>query len=130
MPDRIKETSKLQLERSELLLKSVPVLIEADDAFSAVNRSYYAVFHAIKAIEIFDNFDSKKHSGLISNFRQKYIKTGIFDIEYSEILKSLAQYRQDSDYDIFADISLDEAKEQYENAKKFVDAVKVFLSSK
>lgn len=40
MPDRIKETSKLQLERSELLLKSVPVLIEADDAFSAVNRSY------------------------------------------------------------------------------------------
>lgn len=130
MPDRIKETSKLQLERSELLLKSVPVLIEANDAFSAVNRSYYAVFHAIKAIEIFDNFDSKKHSGLISNFRQKYIKTGIFDIEYSEILKSLAQYRQDSDYDIFSDISLDEAKEQYENAKKFVDAVKVFLSSK
>ena len=130
MLDRIRETSKLQLERSELLLKSVPVLIEAEDAFSAVNRSYYAVFHAIKAIEIFDNFDSKKHSGLISNFRQKYIKTGIFDIEYSEILKSLAQYRQDSDYDIFADISLDEAKEQYENAKKFVDAVKTFLSSK
>lgn len=130
MPDRIKETSKLQHERSELLLKSVPVLIEADDAFSAVNRFYYAVFHAIKAIEIFNNIDSKKHSGLISNFRQKYIKTGIFDIEYSEILKSLAQYRQDSDYDIFADISLDEAKEQYENAKKFVDAVKAFLSSK
>lgn len=130
MPDKIKETSKLQLERSELLLKSVPVLIEADDAFSAVNRSYYAVFHAIKAIEIFDNFDSKKHSGLISNFRQKYIKSGIFDIEYSEILKSLAQYRQDSDYDIFADISLAEAKEQYENAKKFVNEVKDFLNSK
>ena len=73
----------LQLERARLLLKSVPLLIEAQDYFSAVNRSYYAAFHAIKAIEVLDNFDSKKHSGLLANFRMNYIKTGIFDTVYS-----------------------------------------------
>lgn len=130
MPDNEKETSVLQLERARLLLKSVPLLIEAQDYFSAVNRSYYAAFHAIKAIEVLDNFDSKKHSGLLANFRMNYIKTGIFDTVYSEILKSLAQYRQDSDYDIFVRISREEAEEQYNNAVLFVNAVEKYLSER
>lgn len=130
MPDNEKETSVLQLERARLLLKSVPLLIEAQDYFSAVNRSYYAAFHAIKAIEVLDNFDSKKHSGLLANFRMNYIKTGIFDTVYSEILKSLAQYRQDSDYDIFVRISREEAEEQYNNAVLFVNAVEKYLSDR
>lgn len=130
MPDVQKETSHLQLERAHLLLKSVPLLIEAQDYFSAVNRSYYAAFHAIKAIELLDNFDSKKHSGLLAHFRMNYIKTGIFDPVYSELLKNLSQYRQDSDYDIFVQISKEEAEEQYDHAKLFVSAVEKYISTR
>ncbi len=128
MPDReLIEISELQIERANQLLRSIPTLIEIQDYNSAVNRAYYAAFHAIKAIEALDNYDSKKHSGLMTNFRMKYIKTGIFDEKYSEMLKGLAQYRQDSDYNIFVSISLEAAQRQYENAVDFVDAVGTYL---
>ncbi len=130
MPDReLVEISLLQLARANQILKSIPMLIEIQDYYSAVNRAYYAAFHAIKAMEALDNYDSKKHSGLMTNFRMKYIKTGIFDERYSEILKGLAQYRQDSDYNIFVSISLEVAQRQYENAVDFVDAVEKYLQT-
>ena len=105
------------------------MLIEIGDNYSAVNRAYYAAFHAIKALEALNNYDSKKHSGLLSNFRTKYIKTGIFDVQYSDTLKVLSQYRQDSDYNIFADISPQVAKEQYNNAKEFVNVIEKYFES-
>lgn len=129
MPDKeLIEISELQLERANQILKSIPMLIEIEDYYSAVNRAYYAAFHALKALEALDNYDSKKHSGLMNHFRLEYIKTGKFDVKYSEILKGLSEYRQDSDYDIFADITLEIAQQQYENAKDFVKAITQYLS--
>ena len=130
MPDKeFMEISQLQLERAKKLLKSIPVLIEIEDYYSAVNRAYYAAFHAIKALESLENYDSKKHSGLMNHFRSEYIKSGKFDIKYSEILKGLSEYRQDSDYDIFASITMEAAREQYNNAKDFVAAVEEYLKN-
>lgn len=131
MPDKeFVEISNLQLDRAQQILKSIPLLIDIKDYYSAVNRAYYAAFHAIKALEALDNYDSKKHSGLMSNFRSKYIKTGVFDVKYSEILKGLSEYRQDSDYDIFADITLNIAQQQYENAKDFIGAISSYLKNR
>ena len=130
MPDKeLWEISDLQIQRANQILNSIPLLIEIGDNYSAVNRAYYAAFHAIKALEALNNKNSKKHSGLLSNFRTKYIKTGIFDVQYSDTLKALSQYRQDSDYNIFADISPQVAKEQYNNAKEFVNAIEKYLES-
>lgn len=122
--------SSLHMKRAKELLNTVPVLLDIGDYNSSVNRAYYAAFHAVKAVEALDNFDSKKHSGLMSYFRQNYIKSGIFDVEYSDILKSLAKYREDSDYNIIIEITADEAKEQYENAKQLVTAVGEYLKER
>ena len=35
---------------------------------------------------VFDNFDSSKHSGIIAEFRRKYIKSGIFPVEMSKMI--------------------------------------------
>ena len=43
------------------------------------NRSYYAIFHAIRSVNALDGFDSSKHSGVISHFNQEYVKTGMFE---------------------------------------------------
>lgn len=40
----------------------------------SVNRSYYAIFHAARALLAIDMKDFKKHSGVISYFQQNYIK--------------------------------------------------------
>ena len=54
----------------------------------AVNRSYYAVFHALRAVTALDHFDSGKHSGIIAYFNQHYVKAGIFDKEISKMIDS------------------------------------------
>lgn len=36
-----------------------------------------SVFYAMRPVLVFDGYDSKKHSGIISEFRKTYIKSGI-----------------------------------------------------
>ena len=49
----------MQMQRAQELLKEVPILIDVSAYNSAVNRSYYAAFHAMKALEALEGFDSK-----------------------------------------------------------------------
>ena len=128
MPD--KETVELslrQLKRAADITGFIPAYIDIGDYNCAVNRAYYAVFHAIKAVELLDNYDSKKHSGLIARFRQEYIKTGIIDVKYSDMIQDLSQFRNDSDYNILAVITLSDAQEQYANAKDFVSMIDDYI---
>lgn len=131
MPDNnIKNISELQFKRAVEMLNIVPDLIKLGAYNTAINRAYYAVFHSMKAIEVFDEYDSKKHSGVISFFRKNYIKTGIFDSELSDIIKALQMQREDSDYNIIAEFNIYDAKDAYEKAKVFVTAVEKYLNEK
>lgn len=46
---------------------------------AAINRSYYAIFHSIRAVNILNDFDASKHSSVIAHFNQFYVHTGEFD---------------------------------------------------
>lgn len=128
MPDKeTVELSHSQLKRASDITGFIPAYIDIGDYNGAVNRAYYAVFHAIKAVELLDNYDSKKHSGLIARFRQEYIKTGIIDVKYSDMIQDLSQLRNDSDYNILAVITLSDAQEQYANAKDFVSMIDDYI---
>jgi uncharacterized protein (UPF0332 family) len=74
-----------------------------------------------------DGFDSKKHSGVIAYFREKYIKTKIFDGAYSAIIGSAFNMRNSSDYVDFFETTLDAARAQVENAQLFLCAVEAYL---
>ena len=97
---------------------------------SAANRSYYAVFHAMRAVLAFDEIDMKRHSGVISEFRRRYIKTEIFETRMSEIISVLFDVRTDSDYDDFFVISKADTAVQIENAEYFVSSVRAYLKNK
>ena len=60
-----KELCKYRIEKAYDCLKTAKLLIEAKDYTSSANRSYYAMFHAIRAIMALDGEDRKKHSGVV-----------------------------------------------------------------
>lgn len=120
---------KYRLEKAYECLKSAKLLQEAEDYMSAANRSYYAIFHAMRSVMALDGEDRKKHSGVVSYFQEHYIKTNIFEKEYSYIIKNAFLVRQESDYEDFCIISKSEAVEQIENAQKFVEAVNKYIAS-
>ena len=68
---------------------------------TALNRSYYAVFHAMRAANILRGFDSSKHSGVIAFFTKEFLKTEYMDRKLSFIIKSSSLLREKSDYDDF-----------------------------
>lgn len=96
----------------------------------SINRSYYAIFHAMRAITALAGYDSSKHSGIIAYFNQNYVKTGDFDKEASKIIKKASFLREKSDYEDFYIASKQEAQEQLENAKKFLIKIKEYLIKK
>lgn len=83
----------------------------------------------MRAVLVLDGYDSKKHSGIISEFQRTYIKTAVFDKEYSVIIKKLLQARTGSDYDDFFAISKEDTVSQFYDAVKFVDTVETYLKN-
>jgi hypothetical protein len=53
-------------------------------------------------------FSSKTHSGILSEFRRRYIKQGIFPKEFSDLIGDAFDVRNDSDYNDFYLISKEE----------------------
>ena len=119
----------LRLEQAAECLKASEIMLNAAMYKSAANRSYYCIFHAMRAVLAQDAFDSKKHSDVISAFREKYIKTKIFPIFFSDIIKQAFSNRGQSDYNDFFIISKEETVEQVENAKAFLAAIEAYIKN-
>ena len=100
-----KALSQARMEHAAECLSAAESLLASGSYKSAANRSYYTVFHAMRAVLAFDEIDMKKHSGVIAEFRRLYIKTGIFESGLSTIISVLFDIRTESDYDDFFIIS-------------------------
>lgn len=72
-----KDLSQYRLDCAKQCIASAKLLLENADYKGAANRSYYAIFHSIRAILVLEGVDFKKHSGVTAYFRQHYIKTGL-----------------------------------------------------
>ncbi len=125
-----KALSNARFLHAQECLASARLLLENGNYKSAANRSYYAIFHAMRAVLAFDGIDMKHHSGIISEFRKLYIKTGVFDTRLSAIISVLFNVRQDSDYDDFFVISKAEVLEQIDSAEFFLSEIKKHLDTK
>ena len=123
------ELSKMQLDEAQEIITFIPAYINIGDYNGAISRAYYAAFHALKALEVLEGYDSKKHSGVISHFRQKYIKTGKIDAEMSKVIGRLQEARGASDYDVAMRFQLIDAQEALDNAKTFVGEIEKYIKS-
>ena len=130
MPDVLKDLSTARVERSRDCLREAKLLLDNGEYRGAANRAYYAAFHALRAVLALDDFDSKKHSGVISKFRETYIKTGRFTPEMSDTISSLFRIRSASDYDDFYIASKADVEAQYQRAEKLVAEIERYLATK
>lgn len=117
------ELSKHRLEQAAGALKDSETMLDADSYKTSINRSYYAIFHSMRAMLALENYDAKKHSGIIAEFRLRYIKTNIFPASFSKIIGEAFEIRNDADYEDFYIASESETRQQLDNAKEFFSAV-------
>lgn len=114
---------EFEIKKAKSALNEARILFEAEQYDGAANRSYYAAFHAMSALLSYDGYRMKKHSGVISKFRELYIKTGIFDKSMSEKIFKLFKLRTDCDYDCVYTAEKADVEEQVDNAETIIAAV-------
>ncbi len=127
MEGSLKELAGYRMERANEMLEAAKKNLEIGQYKTSLNRSYYAIFHAMRAANILKGFDSSKHSGVIAYFNREYLKSGILEKNLSVIIKNSAFLREKSDYDDFFIASRKDAEKQLEDANVFVMAIEQFL---
>lgn len=124
------EYAKYRIERSKEDLDASKAMFETNRYRIANKRAYYSIFHAMRAVLAFDGFDSKKHSGIIAEFRKSYIKTGIFNKELSTLIGLASEIRNASDYDDMFISSKEETEKQIKDAELFYNVIKKYIDKK
>lgn len=128
MEGSVMDLALYRLERAKEDLETADDNLKNGKYRASVNRSYYAVFHALRAVTALDRFDSGKHSGIIAFFNQHYVKTGLFDREVSKMIDSCYRLREKADYDDFYLVARDEAVQQMEKARLLLRSVDEYLT--
>lgn len=130
MAGSIKDLSKYRYERSSEELENAKAMLESGKFKLALNRSYYSIFHGMRAVNVLDEFDSSKHSGVIAHFNQYHVKTGDFSKEASKIIRTSSEMREHADYEDFFVASRQDAEEQVQKAQIFHNFITDYLQKK
>ena len=83
----MRDLTKYRLESSADRLKSAKLELDAGNFKDSINRSYYAIFHAIRDLLAENEIGFKKHSAVMSYFPQHYIKTKISALTFLAFIK-------------------------------------------
>ena len=124
-----KELMMYRLAGAREKLDSSKLLLDNGNYKDSIGRSYYAMFSAVRAILALDGVDYSKHAGVISYFQREYVKTGMFEKQYSKYLSQAFQIRNQADYEDFYIVSRSDAAEQYEKALEFVNVIDTYLQN-
>ncbi len=117
----------LYIDQAHQMLVVAAHNLDAGFYASAINRAYYAIFYAANATLSTQGLSRSKHSGVISAFRERFIKPGLIEAEYSDIYGKEMDDRHLGDYEIKVGVTLAEAKKDLENARRFVSRVEMYL---
>jgi uncharacterized protein (UPF0332 family) len=127
MEDELISLAIHRLTRAGEDLIASEVLLNNKNFAQSINRSYYAIFQATRALLAFDRFDARKHSSIIAYFGQNYVANQKIDNRFHTILMGAFKIRNKCDYDDFFIVSREEAEEQYGNAKEFVKRIESII---
>jgi uncharacterized protein (UPF0332 family) len=115
------------MERARRTLRTARLVLKDKDYASAVNRAYYAIFYAANAALSTQHVEKHKHTGVISEFRLRFIKTGLIEREYGAFYGDTMDARHDSDYDFIKETERERAESAVAEAEQFVTRIERFL---
>jgi uncharacterized protein (UPF0332 family) len=127
MEGSVIDLSRYRLETAKEDLKTAKDNLRDGNLRASVNRSYYAIFHALRSVLAFEQFDSGKHSGIIARINQNYVKTGIFDKTLSKVVDTAFRLREKADYQDFFVVSKEDAEAQIVKAEQVMTVIEAYV---
>lgn len=90
---------------------------------TAINRSYYAVLNAARAILILEGANPETHEGVITMLSLRFIKPGILPVDIVKKFKILFSRRTDVDYGDFETIDKADAEDSIKITEKIIKTI-------
>ena len=127
-----RQTSRIKrwMALAEQALNTAQITLDADDFRATVNRAYYAIFYSASAMLLTQGLERRKHSGVISLFREHFVKPGLIEAEYSVVYGETLVVREDADYAVEIPIDRDMAEMALDQARRFVRRMSDYLMEK
>lgn len=95
-----------------------------------VNRLYYCIFHAVTALMLQDNLNTKTHKGVSQQFGKHYVLTGIFTTEDGRFYNRLQTKREQADYNNIFQLSEEEGLQLLEKTEALQNKIVDLINSR
>ncbi len=129
LDERKWDLCKYRMQQARESLNASKIMMQNEMIKDAINRSYYAVFYALKAVLAIEEKDFRRHKDVVAYFNKMYVSTGEFPREFGRLIARLQQLREKSDYDDFFIASIERAQRQVESAEITIAEVEKYLHS-
>lgn len=127
--EKLRALAERRMEKADRVLRASRTLLEESFFEDAVNRGYYAMFHAASALLLVRGHSTSKHRGVLSLLDLHFVKTGLVDVQLSEWIHDAFKARQEADYGYETVDPEATAKETVARAERFVSGVRPVLDS-
>lgn len=117
----------LEIEKTDRFLKQAKMMCDLEQWDMAANRYYYACFHAVQALFIYNGLSSRRHSGMLTQLGLHFIKNGIIEDRLGGFLTRMEQLREKGDYNCIFDVTKDELVTFIEPANELVNKIKELI---
>jgi Uncharacterized conserved protein related to C-terminal domain of eukaryotic chaperone, SACSIN len=127
LDERKWDLCKYRMQQARESLNASKIMLQNEMIKDAINRSYYAVFYALKAVLAIEEKDFRRHKDVVAHFNKMYVATGKFPREFGRLIAKLQQLREKSDYDDFFIVSIEKAHQQTKSAENTITEVEKYL---
>ena len=121
------EEIKQILSRAAQSIEAAEVLLKKGLTGFSASRSYYAMFYTAEALLLSKGLSFSSHKAVISAFGKHFSKTKLLDSKFHSHLVEAYEKRQIGDYEFSEEITKEDAKNQIERAKDFLEAARILL---
>jgi uncharacterized protein (UPF0332 family) len=119
-----RESTAAELALAEEELRAAEGLLAAGIPRVAMARVYFAAFHAARARLFADGLEAKSHAEVQHLFNLNLVRPGIYEPAAGRLLARLQKYREEADYATAFVVDEAGAREELENAERFVRRVR------
>ena len=121
--DNMNAYIRYRLEKAQETYQAALVLYDASQWNSVINRLYYACFYSATALLLYKKLHAKSHAGVISQFSENIVRTGLVSKEEFRVYAKLLSWRSKGDYSDLFDFTQEDVDSMMRPAKEFIDKV-------
>lgn len=115
--------SNIRINKAYEALEDARANMKENRYKTSVNRSYYAVLNAVRALLILEGPNPKTHEGVLTMLSLRFVKPGLLSKEFIKKFEILLSRRREADYGDLEIVDSEEAEDSLKIAEELVGAV-------